>query len=309
MVQLLLFTFVLALRVILSALLTPAAVPALLTAMLSSGAMAAWRSAQWSLEIESQKLMDTQLASDPKTLLAAALAKAGHLNVRFLRLSLSIEDCLCLAISFMQLALLFFFENWGLHGPRGFRWAAVAMHAMAALVVLISARLTLLPEASASDGGGARGGSALWLSLTLGHWATISWATATWWHAAALSAVEAAVATSTAANAPAVGGMLEADTMDPALLHTTLFFHVPMAASVIMHLANIWNASRAREPLLLFTCVVLAGVSVAASCCLYCGTPGDGWLGAHWRASVLPLFFLMAAWVLWQELVRSLSAD
>jgi len=327
--QLVLFIAALALRAILGVLLGAgytAAGPSLMTGMLSSGAMAAWRSAQWSLEVETQKLFDTGTLSDPSSLLAAALRKAGGVNMRFggrffprVVFTLTIEDSLCLAVSFAQLALLFFFENWGLQGPRAYRWAAVVGHSVASLALLFLARRWLLPDTSGSSssqeaGVGVRGGGALWQCLTLGHWAATTWAAATWWHSAALTAAEAAVSAAAAANAPVVGGTSDADMVDPTLLYTTLAIHVPIAASAIMHVANIWNASRARKPGLLFVCVILGGISMAGSCCVYCAGPTVGssmvgWLVARWRASVLPLFCVMSAWVLWQGLVQSLSLD
>jgi len=317
--QLLLFIASLAVRAGLCRIIGSAAAPALLTAMLSSGALAAWRSAQWCLEIETQRLMDTDTSSDPKSLLAAALGRTGLLNIRFggqffprITLNLSIEDSLCLAVTCAQLALLFFFENWGVQGPHAYRWAAVAGHTVASLVLLIAARLWLLPTSADSNNiqdstSGQCGGAALWVCLSLGHWGCSSWAAATWWHSAAVAAAEAAAASAAAAKAPAVGGVVEANLGEISLPHAPLVF--PIVASAIMHVANVWNTSRAQKPVLLFVCVVLAGVSMAFSCCVYCGTPSAGWLGTHWRASVLPLFCSMSAWVLWQELVRPLSED
>jgi hypothetical protein len=292
--------------------------------MLSSGAWAAWRSAQWYLEIETQRLMDTSVASDPKSLLAAALGKAGNFNLRFggrlfphITLNPSIEDWLCLAVALAQLSLLFFFENWGLQGPQSFRWAAIGGHCSASLALLAGARLWLLveppsPAQSGQESTGAvcsspRGGGALWLCLTLGHWICITWAGATWWHSAAQATARAAAAAAAAADAPAVGGPLEPDSA--ALLQASNVMHIPLVAFAIVHVANVLNARRAREPVLLFVCVVLSGISMGASCCFYCSTPGVTWLVARSRASILPIFCATSAWVLWQQLVQSLSLD
>jgi hypothetical protein len=250
------------------------------------------------------------------------MARTGLLNVRFggqffprVTLNLSIEDSLCLAVTLAQFGLLFFFENWGLQGPRGYRWAAVAGHTGTSVALLTVARLWLLPSSAArSDGQDGldcpRGGCALWACLTMGHWGCSTYAAATWWHSAVLVSAEAAAVAAAAANAPVVGGAVEAVLVDFSSSNAPLAVHLPILAAAMMHVANIWNMSRAEKPVLLFVCVVLAGISMACSCCVYCGTASAaGWLEAHWQASVLPLFCVMSACVLWQELVKSLEAD
>lgn len=301
-----------------------AAASAFLTATLSSGAFAAWRSAQRCMELETQRVMDTvDMSSDPKGLLSVVLGRASDLGVRFggrffprVLITWSIEDSLCLAVTFAQLALLFFFENWGLQGPRAYRWVAVAGHAAGSLVLLLAASIWILPRRSSEPQKSTLGweggsGSALWLSLTLGQWACTSLAAATWWHSAAVAAAEAAAAAAALSNAPAVvvESVSGSEMLEPVLQHPVFGVHVPIVASTVTHVANIWSASRAREPLLLFFCVVLAGVSMAGSCCIHGSTPGLALMRVPWRASVLPLFCATSAWLLWQELVRSLSAD
>lgn len=321
--QFILFSAAIILRAVLGMLLGPGCPAALMTALLSSGAMGAWRSSQWSLEVEKQRMMDTDASSDPRCLLAAALRKTGGVHLRFggwvlprTVFSLSLEDTLCLAVCLAQLALLFFFENWGLAGPTMYRWVAIVAHSAAALAVLVAVRMYLLPvspgDAASQESADSlqRGGGPSWLAVTLGHWASTTWAAASWWHSAAMADAEATLAAAAVGSSSVVGGVMETDLIDKALLHTTFAIHVPIVATTVVNVANVWNASRAREPVLLFLCTILAGISMAASCCVYCSTPGVGsWLGDHWRASVLPLFCAMSAWMLWQELVRSLSAD
>jgi hypothetical protein len=288
-----------------------AAVSALVAAVLSSCAIATWRLAQQSLELETQRLMDTADAvSNPQGVFAAALTKVGH-SLRLggpvlPRITLTIEESMCLTVSLVQLALLFFFENWGSHGPQLCRVVAIAGHVCVALGFLFASHYWLPISRAPSSfrdkeavAGASGNCNAFWFCLSLGHWVTTSWAAGTWWQFAASSAARRQMVRAALEAAPAVG-LAEADAID-AVPQGSFFLFVPIGASVVMHAANIWSASRARQPLLLFLCVILSGISVTVLCVWRAD------VAVPWRAGIMPLFCVASAWIVWQEMVRSLS--
>jgi len=247
-----------------------------LTATLSSSTFAVIKFAQRGLD--KHWMMDT--SNEPNMCLGTSSVRVYGIPIEF-----TTEEALGLACTLAQLAIAFFFENWGLHGPASCRWLAIAGHVIVAVLLIAAVTWWLERFAKIANSGG---GTVLWLCLTFGNWATASWAAATWWHrAATVVAATHGEWDSTEASAVSHGCM-------------------PIVASVVIHTVNIWTLSHGKQPLLLFACVLLSGLSMACSCFAYCSPLLSALELAPWRSAVLPIFCMMSAWVLWQELLSPL---
>jgi len=257
-------------------------VPAMLTAVLAAGALAGARSSLDGLDVE--RMMET--TTTPASLRHRGVTlRIGGPHWTLWKFELTLEEAFGLSCTLAQLALLFLFESWGMHGPRALRWAAVAGHAVLVVTFTVVAHEWFTRNVSQSQPGEAVG--VVWLCIVMGNWATTSWAAATWWR-------DATAATS------------EEEEMALALLPV----RVPVLALACVQLANFWMARHAQQPELLSACVVLAGISMAGCC--HCH--GVGPLAAQaptlttapWSPAIYVTFCAMSAWVLWQELFRSL---
>jgi len=242
--------------------------PAALTALITSSFMALWRAAE--KEVSTQSMLDTSKRGWEPGAVGVCLGNAWL--QRFMP-NLTLEEAFGLATTLAQLAPVFLFENWGLHGPPKYRWVAVVAHAVAAIVVTIMTQHQLQPlfgVEGVEDSSTPAQVSEVWLGLTAGNWAASSWAASSWWRVAATQA------------------------------------RLPALALASTQMANFWLAQRTRQPHLLAACVAFGGLSMA--CC--CGSSKNVVLDdTTSNASVLltPAIFIgfcaISAWLLFAELL------
>lgn len=209
----------------------------------------------------------------------------------------SMEEAFGLSVVLIQVAALFFFESWGIHGPPSLQRAAVGLHACFAAVLTAVAHNKFTqglglpssvsyPHAGRSDS--ASPSSAVsWLTLAVGNAVTASWAAATWWHTTSLP-----------------DGMGPADT-----LVATVVARMPVAAMAAVNMANFWLARRVHQPELLAGCVAFSAISMAIGCWGGGGGPaasGDADLALGHLPCFYAAFCFFGATCLLQELLHDL---
>jgi len=280
-----LLVFVAALRVGLAVLADATMVPALLAAVLAGSCMTLWRAGQKT--VETQNMLDTSRDGWSYGVACFRLQSPAWLGLPALELTL--EEALGLAAALSHLAPVFLFENWGLHGPARYRWAAVLAHtAVAAVVTVLSQERfqQCAPSAQPQTKGAGTAEAAAqfnecWLGLAAGNWVSSSWAAATWWRSACTSGADV--------------GPLQA--------------RLPALALASSQLTNFWLAQRSRQPHLLAACVALAGLSMALCCGFGSDVVKDSSASNDSLFLTPAIFFafcVVSAWMLFQELFASL---
>jgi len=277
-----LLTTVLALRGLLGSLADSVgagqtAVPAMLAAALAASALTVNRAARRSLDLE--KMMET----DPAGWCHRAVSlRLGGVHWTLWTLELTLDEAFGLSCVLVLLALLLFLENWGLHGPRACRWLAVVGHAALMVLLMVAAYHWLTRHLRVPERGGSEVVSVVWLCLTMGNASTAMWAALAWWCTAA-------------------GSSTAAETSSK-VLPTPL----PVVAMGAVHAANFWIARRAHQPLLLAICVAVAAVSMVTCCLASCGSDSPWLVPAPGTPAIFVAFCVLSAWLLWQDLLRSL---
>mmetsp|Transcript_23903 Transcript_23903/g.60371 ORF Transcript_23903/g.60371 Transcript_23903/m.60371 type:complete len:870 (-) Transcript_23903:69-2678(-) len=266
----------------------PIVVPALLSAILTGSTLLSWRTAQQALKVGQTMETETNWGHRSVSL------RIGGPTWTLWSFDFTLEEAFGLTCVLGYMAIFCFFENWGLYGPRSCRTLAVVGHASSAAVLTVSAQAFLAQNVRSPETPGDAVGI-VWLCLAAGNWATTSWAAMTWWRTAAAGAAAAAAAAAAA------------DARDPSDVATEGFTQTPVLALAGVQLVNFWMARRAQQPVLLSACVVLAGVSMAWSCYLNQDSMASTSMAlAPWTPAIYLSFCAMSAWVLWQELIRSL---
>eukprot|EP00439_Symbiodinium_sp_Y106_P023861 s5926_g2.t3 len=242
---------------------------AALTAIVTGTSLQLWRHAEEMVQM--RNLLETTRGEWKHGIVCLETSILGS------ALQLSLEEVLGLAAALAQLAPVFLFENWGIHGPPAYGWAAVVAHVATAIIIILCARKKLLNGlGSAAPAPKDLSVEVLevWIGLAAGNWAASSWAACTWWRSAA--GVQA---------------------------------KLPVLALATAQLTNFWLAHRSRQPLLLAACVALGGLSMANCCC----RPHGVVLEAVDLSSTLFMtpgiyvaFCAVSAWLLFQELFNSL---
>ncbi|CAE8605559.1 unnamed protein product, partial [Polarella glacialis] len=109
-----------------------ATAPALLTAILAGSSMTIWRAAE--KEVDQHCMLDTSKQGVPHGDVCFHL---GGPSWELASLHVTLEEAFGMALAIAHLAPVSLFENWGLHGPPGYRWAAVVAHTATAVTVTI----------------------------------------------------------------------------------------------------------------------------------------------------------------------------
>jgi len=245
--------------------------PAALTALISGCFMALWRAAE--KEVSTHSMLETSRKGWAPGAVGVCLG-GPWLQRLGLVPDLTVEEAYGLATALAQLAPVFLFENWGLHGPVKYRWVAVLAHAVAAIAVTVVTQHQLQPLFGVDAAESSKTTpqvNEVWLGLAASNWAACSWAASSWWRVAAVPQAR-----------------------------------LPALALASTQMGNFWLAQRTRQPHLLAACVALGGLSMA--CC--CGSSADVVSDdATSTASVLLTpaiyiaFWAVSAWMLFAELL------
>ncbi|CAE8733841.1 unnamed protein product, partial [Polarella glacialis] len=144
-----------------------ATAPALLTAILAGSSMTIWRAAE--KEVDQHCMLDTSKQGVPHGDVCFHL---GGPSWELASLHVTLEEAFGMALAIAHLAPVSLFENWGLHGPSGYRWAAVVAHtATAVTVTIMSYHFTLRTlRVQTPAEGVASQVSEVWLGLAAGNW-------------------------------------------------------------------------------------------------------------------------------------------
>lgn len=196
-------------------------------------------------------------------------------------IEMTFEEAFGCTQAFVQLAICFFFESWGLNGPRRWRRAVVVLHASFIVAFNAASQVFLTKQASEKHVEGT-----VWMLIAASTGAIGMWAAFTWWPIAAGDSSCALDSDSTAGSPSWV--------------------HAPSVALVTVQLANMWTARRAKQPVLLGVFVMLAGMATAFSNHLAQADtqvkPSNIW----WIPPSYLVFWATSACILWQELFKSL---
>lgn len=243
---------------------------AALTAIVTGTSLQLWRHAEEM--VQTRSLLETTRGEWKHGIVCLETSILGS------ALQLSLEEALGLAAALAQLAPVFLFENWGIHGPPAYRWAAVVAHVATAIIIMLCARKKLLHSlGSAVPAPKDLSVEVLevWIGLAAGNWAASSWAACTWWRSAS-AGIQA---------------------------------KLPVLALATAQLTNFWLAHRSRQPLLLAACVALGGLSMANCCCRPHGVVLDAVdlsSSLFMTPGIYVAFCAVSAWLLFQELFNSL---
>lgn len=137
-------------------------VTSMTAAVVTGGGLTLWRWAEQTVERQNQ--LETSRSCFKHGLVCFHGSLLGH------EVELITEEAFGLACFLGELAPVFVFENWGLHGSARYRWLAVLFHVAFCLgiVVLVKRKLAIqVPE--------------VWVGLAAGNWVASTWAASTWW--------------------------------------------------------------------------------------------------------------------------------
>jgi len=254
--------------------------PAMMCAILTGSTLLAFKVVRQSQDVS--QLMETSAPWGLRTV----VVRVGGRTWTMCSLEFTLEEAYGLCGVMAQLTMLIFFESWGVHGPRGQRCGTIIVHATSLGLFTLTAHSYLSQQLSHAESGEIAG--VAWWCLAMGNWVTTTWASLTWWPVAAVTS---------AFNEVRASG----DSDEP------LPMHVPVLSLAAIQLLNFWVARRAHQPGLLSGCVVLAGFSMAVSCCRWsqAAASASSWM-APWMSAIYLTFCAMSAWVIWQDLISSL---
>lgn len=139
----------------------------ILAALITGGGLTLWRWAEQTVERQDQLETSKSLSSFKHGLVCVHWELAGR------DWQLSTEEAFGLACLLGEIAPVFIFENWGLHGSARYRWMAVVAHVASSLGLVVLVRRKLVIQVSEA-----------WMGLAAGNWVASTWAAYTWWPAA-----------------------------------------------------------------------------------------------------------------------------
>lgn len=261
---------------------------AALTATFAGSSVAVLKMAQASLE--RSQMMETEKTNWRCP--AAVTLRIGGPQWQLWTWGLSLDEAYGVVCILAQFSFYHLFENWGLNGPRAYRSAMIVGHSAAISAFTVAARSWFTTRLLVPGSGDA--GAVVWLGMACSNATASLMALTTWWHVASGAEHDCTGEGSLQANlVHFVGGTAA---------------HLPVFGLVVIHATNLWLAGAAQQPLLVFACAVVAGVSLTLGCCQSCGrAPSDPTAPAHLAPVVLVCFCAASARIVWQHVVRPLS--